>query len=79
MSDGSRQHRRGDGRSAHELLADLQARGVSTCEADFIASIDAGVADAGVADADADDVMDTDTLERWLAARRRVATPEEPR
>ena len=36
-----------------------------TYEARFIASIDAGLADA-----DADDVMDTDELERWLAARR---------
>ena len=45
-----------------------------TCEARFAASIDAGITDA-----DADDVMDTDELERWLAARRQVATPEEPR
>ena len=36
-----------------------------TYEARFTASIDAGLADA-----DADDVMDTDELERWLAARR---------
>lgn len=36
-----------------------------TYEARFIASIDAGLTDA-----DADDVMDTDELERWLAARR---------
>ena len=36
-----------------------------TYEARFIASVDAGLADA-----DADDVMDTDELERWLAARR---------
>ncbi len=43
-------------------------------EARFIASIDAGIADA-----DADDLMGTDELERWLAARRRVATPETPR
>lgn len=73
MSDESRQHRRGDGRSAQGLVADLQARGLSTWETDFIASIDAGFADA-----DADDVMGTDELERWLAARRQVATPEEP-
>lgn len=36
-----------------------------TYEARFVASVDAGLADA-----DADDVMDTDELERWLAARR---------
>lgn len=36
-----------------------------TYEARFIASVDAGLADA-----DADDIMDTDELERWLAARR---------
>ncbi len=73
MSEGSRQHRRRDGRSAQGLVADLQARGLSTWETDFIASIDAGIADA-----DADDVMGTDELERWLAARRQVATLEEP-
>ena len=44
-----------------------------TYEARFVASIDAGIADA-----DADDGMGTDELERWLAARRKVATPEEP-
>ena len=41
-------------------------------EARFIASIDGNLADA-------DDVMDSDELERRLAARRRVATPETPR
>ena len=74
MSVGSRQQQRRDGRPAQGLDDDLQARGVSTWETDFIASIDAGVADAN-----ADDVMDTDALKRWLAARRQVATPEQPR
>ena len=45
-----------------------------TYEAHFATSIDAGITDA-----DADDVMDTDELERWLAARRQVARPETPR
>ena len=51
-----------------------QARAAAEYEADFIASIEAGLADA-----DEDDVMDTDEVEVWLAARRAVATPERPR
>lgn len=46
--------------------ATLEGRDEANYTARFLASVDAGLADA-----EADDVMDTEELEAWLAARRR--------